>query len=572
MKLEGLKSFVNKINTEKLNAKQVKTDVPQNTDPTVKVNNFNFNGQIIRAKFFRTEVPAETSTPQTLTATEQQEIDAGIGTVLQSSNNGMGPASIELANQLRGKSPEYQAEFLRQMAENAPDFTRELLAIAGGLPPHGASEARPNEDDSRVIAQALGNAYDSGTLSEDFIQQLLDPNRLSSGFNAKYAHYIGNLVSQSGSREMMEAFFNEAMRIFNEGDSEDAPYYISAAANALAGDPELLQTKLAEMNANGTLEEFLANLDPKVFSDASSVLPDFPTAYANLVEAAAKIQPPTPEVADLFRITAEKYMDRPGMAEAMTTLYTGGYNEAQPGPNGKIDGYIYHSNAEFFMLELSKYGEQGDGSSADSTDILALSNFYAATAFNDEFPDSQLVADITARETQKLQYAIENYPNGMDSRTRELIEGSVYINPNSNESPEYQVQQQLAFRLGRISGGVFQGFEIAVQNRNADNKAIDNLVDMAFSFIPTSKITTAIKKIPGINPSAVDKLPSSQILNFGKQALKDWLHKQDLNENREEIFTELLDITGSQFTPDLYDDYANGYGEVGDIVRSLTNK
>lgn len=545
-----------------------KTDVQQNQGADSKLGMAKFAGDMLKAKFaVRSDV--STAAPLNLTSTEQQQIDDGIKKVV-SKYDLEGEATIELANQLRGKSPEYQSEFMKQFyGQYGEPVVTKILNCAGGKSPHFASDAHPSEDDTRVIAQALGNAYDSGALGKDFISDMLKPE------NYQDNHYLGNLVGATDSKAMKEEFFDQSMKIFNDNKYEFSPFYISGAANALAGDPELLQAKLAEMNKAGTLEDFLKNLDPKNFS-GSTVLPEYDNAYAKIVSSAARIQPPTPEVLQLFKITAEKYMsgdytERYGMADAMSKLYIGGYTENIRLPNGKVIDTVYHSNAEFFMLELSKYGTQADGKPADPTDALALSNFYAGTVFNDNFQDRDLISSITQREINKIQYAAENYPN-VDSRTKALIDKSTYINPNSNETPAYQIQQQMAFRTGRIIGAVFQGFEIAVKDRNNENAAIDSAVDMLFKIVPVDKAVEVVSsKVPGAEAAKVIGLSPDKAIEYGKEKLKEWLHKKDLNDDREEVYTTLLNIAGS-FNPDLYDDYSNGYENVAGIVRDLANK
>lgn len=549
---------------------ETKTEVNNGGGSTSKKGFVSFAGSMVKAKLAQTSF-TKTNQAQTVNVTpeENAQIQEGVEQVWKELGSGEGNATVELASQLRGQSADYQAEFIRQLNDTiTPYNTQRLLNIAGGETPWHISDARPSESDSRVIARAIGNAYDRGTIGNEFIQEALEYSK-TPGNN----HYLGNIIGQSNSQALKEAFFDESMALY----SPDKPGYygstetfISGAANAIAGDPELLQTKLAEMSANGTLNDFLDNLDPKKFNTA--VIAEYDNAYAKLIETAARIQPPTAEVAELFEYTSNNYLggsynDRYGMADAMTKLFTGGNWERHELPNGQIIDQTFHSNAEFLMLELSKYGEQDDGTGADSTAVLALSKFFANTAFNDKFEQNELVMDVAQREINKLRTAIENYPN-INSTTKELIDAST--NPGDPNGDEvYQIQEQMAYRLGRITSGVFRGFEIAVKDRNDYNASIDKMVDFVFGIIPFSKAKSAAGKIPGVG--SVASLATDQAIKAGKQALKDWLHDRDLNEDRREIFDLLIDVSGT-FTPDLADDFFNGYGNVIDLALDLKNK
>ncbi|MBV9156833.1 MAG: hypothetical protein JO097_11275, partial [Acidobacteriaceae bacterium] len=198
----------------------------------------------------------------------------------------------------------------------------------------------------------------------------------------------------------------------------------------------------------------------------------------------------------------------------------------------------------------------------------ALRNFFANTAFNDNFPDSQLVMDTTSTEIANLEDAIQSYPN-IDPQTKALIDGSTYVNPNNNQGSTYQVQQEMAYRLGQIDGDIFNGYEEAVQNRNADNAARDNLVNFVFQIIPLDKATAAASEIPGVG--SVAGMAADEAVSFGEDKLKEWLHDTDLNQNRTEVFNTLETMVANSLTPDLSSQFTTGFNNATGLQNDQTN-
>jgi len=523
------------------------------------------------ALIIQANTPTQTSGTQSV---DPRQIDQGVGKVFNALGYGNGTAAVELAKQLRNQTPEYQAAFMKELSSKlGPGLVEGILADAGGRLPSFVSDARPSSDDTQVIANALGNAYDSGAIGPDFVQKMLnfEQQRLP-GEN----QFLGDLIGQSNSRGLKETFFDQSMNMYSHSPSPAGYYkstanFISGAAAALAGDPALLQQKLASMERAGTLDDFLKNLDPRKFNPA--IIPEYDNSYAKIVTAAGQIQPPTPEVTELFRYTANNYMggsynDTYQMAEAMTQLYTSGYTTYARFPNGKIADSTFHSNAQYFLMQLSRYGTQTDGTPVVAGSADALRNFFANTAFNDNFPDSQLVMDTTSTEIANLEDAIQSYPN-IDPQTKALIDGSTYVNPNNNQGSTYQVQQEMAYRLGQIDGDIFNGYEEAVQNRNADNAARDNLVNFVFQIIPLDKATAAASEIPGVG--SVAGMAADEAVSFGEDKLKEWLHDTDLNQNRTEVFNTLETMVANSLTPDLSSQFTTGFNNATGLQNDQTN-
>lgn len=520
-------------------------------------------------------VQANAPDQATETPSVDPRIDQGINSVFNALGTGNGTAAVELAKQLRGQTPEYQAAFLKQLNDKLGVIREEgILAAAGGRPRTFASDASVSTDDAQVVADALGNAYDSGAVGADFVQNMLNFEQQRPGLEN---HFLGDLVGQSNSRGLKETFFDQSMSMYAHSPAPAGYFgstanFISGAAAALAGDPGLLQQKLASMQKNGALDGFLQNLDPKKFNPA--IIPEIDNSYAKIVSAASQIQPPTSEVTELFRYTANHYMggdynDLYRMADAMTQLYTGGYTTYARFANGKIDDSTFHSNAQYFLMQLSRYGTQTDGTPPDSVDSAnALRNFFANTAFNDKFSDNQLVMDTTSTAIANLRDAIQYYPN-IDEQAKQLIDGSTYVNPNNNQSSTYQVQQQMAYRLGLIDGDIFNGYEEAVQNRNADNAARDNIASFVFSVVPLDKATAVAGDIPGVG--FVAGMGADQAVSFGEDKLKQWLHDTDLNHNRTQVFQTFETMVANSLTPDLSSQFTTGFNNGTGLQNDLTN-
>ncbi|MDQ3806481.1 MAG: hypothetical protein M3416_21945 [Acidobacteriota bacterium] len=486
-----------------------------------------------------------------VTPGEQRQIEEGVEDVFNRAGYGYGDAAIELASQLRNRSAEYQAAFMSELYDYAPSVANDILRGAAGGNRHHVSEPFASDSDRYVIARALGEAYDRGQLPADFVGQLLSHDaRFSSPPNNEYT---GTIVGLSGSEALINAYVDRSLEMAKGDDPDWVQSFNLGAARAMAGDPQVLQQRLERMS-QAELRDFLAHVEPEWHSRSIAGYDSgYNNALATLVRGAADIQPPTEQVLNLFSEVAQNYMGRVGVADAMGELFTSGHTEHVRFANGRIAEDIFHSNAEFFTHRLLAAGKDPvTGENIDEAGrAAALRNFFQATAFNEDCEYKEAVRAELVNQIRSLQSAIEYYPN-VGSRTRSLIERTLAPEPGVNA--EASIKEQLAFRLGRLTGTIFKGFEAAVEARGKENAEIDGVVDFLFGLVPVGKATDIVKaRVPGAG-LLIDRAADKGV-DFVKDLVKDWLHQADLEAERGDVwavFAEFANNLNSYHSDDFY--------------------
>lgn len=482
-----------------------------------------------------------------LTADEERQVEQGVDAVFQRTNYGYPAAAIELARQLNGHSTEYRMEFMRRFYETSPPVAMDILRGAANGDRHHISEPFTTESDRRTVASALGEAYDCGLLPSSFVEQLLKNDSMRMPPNNEFT---GTIVGLSGSQSLINAYVDRSLELARGSDPEWIQSFNLGAARAMAGDPEILRQRLQRMSAD-ELKDFLSKIDPRWHdTKIGGYDSGYTNALATFVRGAARIEPPDEQVLNLFREVSTKYTtDRAGVSDALAELFTSGYTEYVRLPNGRVEDTIFHSNSEFLLHRLLAGGKDPlTGEYIDeAANLAALRNFFQATAFNDYCASKDAVRSQFTDQIRTLQSAIDNYP-AVGSRTEELINRT--IKPEPGQDPAVSVREQLAYRLGRLTASVFQGFEAAVRERGKENANIDGAVDFLFSIVPVDKATAIVtSRIPGSAPFA------GKGVDFLKGKVKEWLHKADLNAQRLEVwnlFAEFANNVNTYHSADFY--------------------
>ncbi|HEX8355414.1 MAG TPA: hypothetical protein VF611_21080, partial [Pyrinomonadaceae bacterium] len=160
----------------------------------------------------------------------------------------------ELARQLRGGDAAFQTELIRRLTGGDSEAAVRMLRAAGSEPvPYGGDE-RVTASDGRVIARALGAAYERGALGADFARRWVRAeadhvNRPGSFGDWPYNEYTGNLVAQSGSTRLMRDYANASVDHAAAAETSNDLHFLNGAARAAAGDPAVLADVLGRLDA-----------------------------------------------------------------------------------------------------------------------------------------------------------------------------------------------------------------------------------------------------------------------------------------------------------------------------------
>lgn len=471
-----------------------------------------------------------------LTADEQAQIEQGVEGVFQAAGTSYPDAAVELADQLRGRSEEYRAEFMSELNEFNPGLASDVFRAASGGERNHMTNPFVSEEDQRLIGQSLGAAYDRGLLPPDFVDNLLEQDaRYNMPPNNEYT---GSLVAQSGSQNLINDYVDRSMEMAQGDDPEWVQSFNLGAARAMAGDPQIMQERLAQMSEDGTLDSFLSKIDPEWHRNRIAGYDSgADNALATFVKGAADVEPPTPGVRDLFTSVANNYMDRAGVPEAMTDLFTAGYNEDVRYPNGKVAETVFHSNAQYLMDELTRLG--GDSPGDDSLNVSALSKFFQHSIFNSEIPEWQRES-VKGQVQQFSQNALSDIEYGQDEKSR----------ANS------------ATQLGVALGSVMEGYEGAVQANQDKEAAAKEAVDLMFDLVPAGD---AIKGVLGrVGLGAL----SGQAENVIKDKLAEVLADTDDPGKRNEIFQAFIGGTNEQLEHYYAQMVLDGVGNADTLVTN----
>lgn len=461
-------------------------------------------------------VAAQVQTGGGITPEQQAEIDKSIEQIFQQANYGDAAAAVELANQLQGKSDEYQAELIKQFVEKSNGYAFNVIRAAGGER-NFVSEPFLTDVQRYIIGSSLGDAYKQGKLSSNFVDALLQhDSKFSMPPNNEYS---ANIIALSGSKDLINAFIDKSLELAKGNEPEYIQSFVLGAARAMASDPQILQERMAKMS-DEEFTQFLKDIDPERFSNAVAGYDyGYTNALATLVNGAARIQPPTPEVLRLFQTAAGNYMDRSGMNEAMSKLFTAGYTTTEH--FGRISEDVFHSNAEYFMMNMTKLGRGPE----DMANLNAMTKFFQHTLFSDNPYMAGLKDEVrsTAENVIRImQSAIKNYPN-VDDRTKQIID-STFPHPDNIE----ETKQLMAARLGFFADAIFEGYEDAVKAGEDREAAAKEVVNLLFEMVPFGD---GLKKLA--TKLNIPELIASKTEDAAKDALTNWLAGKNIDDEQD---------------------------------------
>jgi hypothetical protein len=207
----------------------------------------------------------------------------------------------QLASTLKGMKPAERDELMKNIAREEPE---QLARLFG--------DKNVSAGDRKQISQALGGAYERGSLGSEDLGKLLDPKLHSHPNNPLD---IAGAISQSGSEKLQK---DAALQMLDAAGSTkqkgfDPKAYASAAAQAASGSAAAAGALLEKVGKDG-LNDFISQIKP-----GSSPALTYNPALGNLLKAAADIQPPNQLSNDLFdkscRIASDDRSIREGLSQ-----------------------------------------------------------------------------------------------------------------------------------------------------------------------------------------------------------------------------------------------------------------
>jgi hypothetical protein len=387
---------------------------------------------------------------------------------------GLTPAELEsaqqaIANASDGRSAEPVVAWLRSHPDDAKrDAFMDLLFKFGPVAVEVLDSAytrRLPSADVEVLGQALGHAWRSGTVTAQELRDAVATGGRGAAFGAEHIG-MALVVGQAGDPGLATTYMGRELEIFRGNPDE------VARANAIAVvmgslSPETLSPLLSD---TGLVDSLLAALDRCQRTMGGS---DF--GLARLIEGAARIEPATPAPLRLF-------------TESIGRLGHGGHL-----PEAMASFYARHSGA---ILA----GWMDDSGSLRLEGQEQLSLLFARTLYSDlqgmgqEVLQAALAADLGRRSTALEAHARTNPPSIAALREARL--------------------------LGSLVGAIEGGFQVAVDELEQRNAAIDSMVDLMFR-------TTAL--LPKVSVPDLGVL-AGQAQSLAEDRLKEWV-KARLHED-----------------------------------------
>lgn len=347
--------------------------------------------------------------------------------------------------------PAVQAAFMDLLfAPPGDGLAGSILDDAGDLPP----------EDQALLSAALNAAWASGHVTAEELAEAVGPN--GAGALPEETHEVlAGIIAGTGNPALIEAYAKRELELIDASETED-PQRAAAVATALAGlPPEALQAFLK--NNPDAMKLVLQNINAGEQSASSPAL-------GKLLDAAARIQPPTAESLQLFMDSIGQIGENPESRAAAARFFT------------------QHGDAVLQSMM--------DGSgSLKAEDAGKLSEFFTRTLFTEPAYEGQEVfREAVMQQLGTLQQALEQ-SSGMDPMPEEA--------------------ERQARMLGSLVGALEVGFLLAVDELKKRNDATKGMVDLFFS----AKGLLPDLPIPGYGP--LKDLTFKQIQEWVTNSLKE---------------------------------------------------
>ncbi|RKG91145.1 hypothetical protein [Corallococcus terminator] len=352
-------------------------------------------------------------------------------------------AEQAIANAHDGRDASYVADWLKANPDPAKQAAFMDLMFKFG-PVAGAildDVQRLPEADRAGLSRALDNAYRSGAVSPGELEEAVASAHRGE-LPGETHEGLAGIVAGTGNADLIETYAKKEMEIIRADGGYDQQRS-AAVATALAGmPPDRLQSFLAE-NKDG-MADVLKNINAGM--DAS-----YSPALGKLLDAAGRINPPTPESLKLFTDSIDKLGENSESRAAAARFFT------------------QHGDAVLSSLQDKAGSLTLDGEKK-------MSEFFTRTLFSPPEFEGQ------AAFRQDVMSRLETMGAGLEE--------------HATENPPSQDAKRDARLMGSLVGALEGGFQIAVDELNKRNDAVKGMVDLLFSaksFLPDLPIPGAGK-------------------------------------------------------------------------------
>lgn len=316
-----------------------------------------------------------------------------------------------------------------------------------------------SDSDRALLAEALDHAYRAGAITDEELSQAIG-GAYGGELRGETHEELASIIAETGNPDLIATYAKRELEILSDERHWD-PQRAAAVATALSGmSPDALQAFL-KGNPEG-MEKVLENINQADFG------PERSPALGLLLDAAAAITPATAESIKLF-------------ADAVPHLGENADSRA--------------AAARFF----SEHGDAIINEMQDASGSLGLdgqkrlSEFFTRTLFSP--PQDYEGAEAFRESVMERLGALQ-----------ETLEARADENPPSLEA------KRAARELGSLVGALEGGFQIAIDELNKRNEAVDGMADLLFS----AKDLLPDLPIPG----------AGKLVELSLDQLQDWASSQ----------------------------------------------